>query len=143
MYIRLFAAVAAALLLPACSIHPLPEDVTGVTTYQIVRQIRCETRSAVIAIIVRELRREADDGDPIAKRLIDEYDADPESISAFNPNLFPGSDYAQYRNLYNVIYTAAIIWEQPRICSDRGCRSSPSLLVRTQIARGATNGRLR
>ncbi len=110
MCIRFFAAVAAALLLSACSIHPLPEDVTGVNTYHIVRQIRCETRAAAIAVILRVLRREADGGDPIAQRLVDKYDADPESISTFNPNLFPGADYAQYRNLYSVIYTAAIAY---------------------------------
>jgi hypothetical protein len=110
MRIRFFAAVAVALLLSACSIHPLPEDVTGVNTYHIVRQIRCETRAAVIAIILRVLRREADGGDPIAQRLVEKYDAEPEAIGAFNPNLFPGPDYAQYRNLYNVIYTAAIAY---------------------------------
>jgi hypothetical protein len=107
---RFFAAVATALLLSACSIHPLPEDVTGVNTYHIVRQIRCETRAAAVAIILRELKREADGGDPIAQRLVEKYDADPESISTFNPNLFSGSDYAQYRNLYSVIYTAAIAY---------------------------------
>jgi hypothetical protein len=110
MCIRFFAAVAATLLLSACSIHPLPEDVTGVNTYHIVRQIRCETRGAAIAIIVRELRREAEGGDPIAQRLVAKYDADPEWISNFSPNLFPGSDYAQYRNLYNVIYNAALAY---------------------------------
>jgi hypothetical protein len=111
MCIRFFAAVATSLVLPACSIHPLPEDVTGVNTYHIVRQIRCETRAAAIGTIVRELRREANDGgDPIAQRLVANYDADPESISTFNPTLFPGADYAQYRNLYNVIYTAAIAY---------------------------------
>ena len=110
MCIRFFAAIAAALLLSACSIHPLPEDVTGVNTYHIVRQIRCETRAAAIAIILRELRREADGGDAIAQRLVAKYDADPESISTFSPTLFPGSDYAEYRNLYNVIYTAAIAY---------------------------------
>lgn len=110
MCIRFFAAIAAALLLSACSIHPLPEDVTGVKTYDIVRQIRCETRAAAINIMLRILKREADGGDPIAQRLLAKYDADPESISTFNPNLFPGSDYAQYRNLYNVIYTAAIAY---------------------------------
>lgn len=110
MGIRVFVAVAAALLLSACSIHPLPEDVTGVNTYHIVRQIRCETRGAAIAIILRVLRREADGGDPIAQHLLAKYDADPEWISNFSPNLFPGADYAQYRNLYNVILSAAVAY---------------------------------
>src|SRR5258708_16448855 len=105
MCIRFFVAVA--LLLSAGSIHPLPEDVTGVNTYHIVRQIRCETRAAVIAIILRVLRRETDGGNPIAQPLLEKYDAEPEAIGAFHPNLFPRPEYAQYRNLYNVIYTAS------------------------------------
>jgi hypothetical protein len=36
------------LVLSGCSIHPLPEDVTHVPIYTIVRQVRCETRQAVI-----------------------------------------------------------------------------------------------
>lgn len=35
-------------LFGACSIHPLPEDVTGVSTSVIVRKIRCEARDAVV-----------------------------------------------------------------------------------------------
>jgi hypothetical protein len=35
-----------------CAIHPLPEDVTGVSTYHIVRRIRCEARQAVIDTLV-------------------------------------------------------------------------------------------
>jgi hypothetical protein len=31
-----------------CSIHPLPEDVTGVNTVTIVRKIRCEAREAIV-----------------------------------------------------------------------------------------------
>jgi hypothetical protein len=33
--------------LGACAIHPVPEDVTGVRTTQIVHRIRCEAREAV------------------------------------------------------------------------------------------------
>lgn len=34
--------------LTACAIHPLPENVTGVKTTQIVHRIRCEARDAVL-----------------------------------------------------------------------------------------------
>jgi hypothetical protein len=115
MCVRLFAAVAATLLLSNCAIHPVPEDVTGVNTYHIVRQIRCETRAAAAKIVLRELRRLGTDhadqaADPIAQRLVAQYEADPESISTFSPNLFPGPKYAQVRNLYSVIYSAAIAY---------------------------------
>jgi hypothetical protein len=39
--------IAAVVWLAGCAIHPLPDDVTGVTTYDIVRQIRCEARQAI------------------------------------------------------------------------------------------------
>ena len=36
-----------AALIGGCSVHPLPDDVTGVSTYEIVQQIRCEAARAV------------------------------------------------------------------------------------------------
>ncbi|MGX1787392.1 hypothetical protein ACWIGM_11660 [Bosea sp. NPDC055332] len=38
---------AAALLVAACSTHPLPQDFAGYSTYEIVRRIRCEAREAL------------------------------------------------------------------------------------------------
>jgi hypothetical protein len=110
MRIQLFAAVAGSLLLANCAIHPVPQDVTGVDTYHIARQIRCETREAAVELVLRELRREAQAGDPIAQRLVAQYEADPESISTFRPDLFPGPQYVEYRNFYKVIYSAAIAY---------------------------------
>ena len=115
MYLRPFAAVAAVSLLSGCAIHPVPEDVTGVTTYHIVRQIRCETREAAREFVLRELKRlasgdEDQRADPIAQRLVLQYESDPESISTFRPELFPGPNYARVRNFYNVIYSAAVAY---------------------------------
>ncbi|MET4424223.1 hypothetical protein [Bradyrhizobium sp. RT3a] len=105
----------AALLLSNCAIHPVPEDVTGVNTYNIVRQIRCETREAAAKFVLRELKRLGSDhedqaADPIAQSLIAQYEANPELISTFTPDLFPGPKYAQVRNFYRVIYSAAIAY---------------------------------
>jgi hypothetical protein len=44
--------IAIALALGGCAIHPLPDDVTGVSTNDIVRKIRCEARDAVRAKLV-------------------------------------------------------------------------------------------
>jgi len=41
--------------LDACSIHPLPEDVTGVNTVNIVRKVRCEARDAVVDELLQYL----------------------------------------------------------------------------------------
>jgi hypothetical protein len=112
---RPIVAAAAVLLMSGCALHPVPEDVTGVDTYHIVRQIRCETREATKEFVIRELRRLAADhedqaGDPIAQRIVADYDRDPESISNFRPEVFAGPQYAQVRNLYKVIYTSAVAY---------------------------------
>jgi hypothetical protein len=44
---RVVLPVALSFALGACSIHPLPQDVTGVRTSQIVHRNRCEARAAV------------------------------------------------------------------------------------------------
>src|ERR1700744_2133223 len=36
--------------LTACAIHPVPQNVTGITTDQIVHKIRCEARQAVLDV---------------------------------------------------------------------------------------------
>lgn len=50
--IRLVTAAMIPLFTVGCGIHPLPEDVTGISTYDIVRQIRCETREALIDTLI-------------------------------------------------------------------------------------------
>jgi hypothetical protein len=116
MSIRRFAAVAAVSLLAGCAIHPLPEDVTGVDTAGIVKQIRCETRNAARHFILAELRRLAEDlpgdpGDPTAKRLLAEYEVDPELMSTFSyPHFFPGPKYVRVRQYFDVVYNAAIAY---------------------------------
>jgi hypothetical protein len=111
MFVRLLMAIFVLLLFSGCAIHPVPEDVTGVDTFTIVKQIRCETRKAVIDFLKRELHRQADlAGDPIAQKLLARYERNPEEISSFKPDLFPGPDYVQYRHFYNLIYSAAIAY---------------------------------
>ncbi|VIO69007.1 hypothetical protein [Bradyrhizobium ivorense] len=115
MFVRIFAASAAALLLSNCAIHPVPEDVTGVNTYHIARQIRCETREAALQFLLRQLGRLATDhpdqpADPIARQVLDDYEANPDSISRFTPERFRGPKYEQVRNFYRVIYSTAIAY---------------------------------
>jgi hypothetical protein len=44
--------------LGACSIHPLPNDVTGYKTATIVRKIRCEARDAVLSAVLEILHKD-------------------------------------------------------------------------------------
>lgn len=87
---RLLATLAAGLSLTACAIHPVPEDVTGVNTFEIVRQIRCETRKAVFDAAIYWLLHD-EDADPASRRIGIRF-AETQDISHFNPSLFQGRD---------------------------------------------------
>jgi hypothetical protein len=115
LYRSLIASFFAALL-AGCAIHPLPENVTGIDTPDIVRQIRCESREAVIHEVKRWLTSLAADTDrteqvraKIAQQLLAKYEADPESISSFNANVFPATFVAE-RQLVNLFYSAGIAY---------------------------------
>ncbi len=115
MYMRLFAVFAAMTLLSGCAIHPLPEDVTGVTTYQIVRQIRCETREAARKELVNWLANLGRDhpgqaGVPLARDLAERYEQDSNAINGFRASLFKGPKFAQVRNVINVFYGIGIAY---------------------------------
>lgn len=112
MCVRRFAAVAAVSLLSACAIHPVPEDVTGLDTADIVKQIRCETRDAVRGVILRYLRRLATDGNNrIAQDLLTKFEAEPDSMADFDPQRsFRESEYSQIRNVLDVIYSAGVAY---------------------------------
>jgi hypothetical protein len=60
------AAILFSALVSACSIHPIPDDVTGITTSDIVRNVRCEARDAIRGKIVAVLGQV--EGDPAATR---------------------------------------------------------------------------
>lgn len=49
----------------ACSVYPLPQDVSGVTTKSIVQKMRCEARDALRRAAIRHLRS-LTDGKPVA-----------------------------------------------------------------------------
>jgi hypothetical protein len=110
---RVVSLCASAVCLVGCAIHPLPEDVTGVDTYHIVRQIRCETREALkkeLLLYLYNLARDHPDqaGDAIAQRIVRDYENDPESISTFNAGMFPGPRYVRVRQLINTFADTGI-----------------------------------
>jgi len=93
----------------------VPEDVTGLDTYDIVRQIRCETRDALRREVVTWLDDLGRDhphqrASPIARRLADEYESNPESFSNFSTRLFPGPDYVHVRSTINLFANAGIAY---------------------------------
>ncbi|MBY5700178.1 hypothetical protein [Rhizobium leguminosarum] len=98
---------ALAFLLQSCvNIHPLPDDVVHLSTYNIVRQVRCETRKAVIDSILGFLTSDANHEAKPPKvddrsRAVGQgflrafratpYDfAGPNSMQKFNPGILSG-----------------------------------------------------
>lgn len=81
--------IAAALWLAGCAIHPLPDDVTGVSTYNIVRQIRCEARQAVFDYAVQWLAGPKNP-DLEAREIGREFQEGRRPIHTLGPHLFKG-----------------------------------------------------
>lgn len=105
------AAVAVSLVAAGCSIHPVTEDVTGVDTLDIVKQIRCETRDSLRSLVIIWLARQgALTGDPLLQSLAAQYQSNPASINTFHYNLFKGQRYAQFRSAVKLFYDAGIAY---------------------------------
>ena len=82
------------MFLPGCTIAPAPENFSGVTTEQIVRQVRCETRDAVRSTLVQIL------GDPANKG--NENDKEPitdDATIALASQIAQQNDDAAYEKL--------------------------------------------
>ena len=76
-------AIVLSLAATACSIHPMTEDYAGVATPDIVRQVRCEARSALADSVRYWL-------ESFNKRaLAARFPSDPRQPMSFSDNLFP------------------------------------------------------
>jgi hypothetical protein len=110
MCTRLVFALAALSLFAGCAIHPLPEDVARVTSFDIVRQIRCETRDTLRQAVIGWLEILANKGNIRARELALQYRADPASISTFHYNLFKTPDLVQVRSMAKLFYDTGIAY---------------------------------
>lgn len=88
-------------LAASCAIRPLPEQVTGITTYHIVKQIRCETREAVFNVFVQALTRNVDSFGEAARETAERFQGHPELMSRFKPSLFTGRARAFVEYFWN------------------------------------------
>jgi hypothetical protein len=107
MFVRFIGGFAALSLFSGCAIHPLPEDVTGVSTYHVVRQIRCETRDTIRKTLIKWLSRL---DDPLPQKLALQYENDPGSIRRFHYNLFKGPSLARVREAAKLFYDTGIAY---------------------------------
>lgn len=88
-FVNLCAGLAASTMAAACSIHPLPEDFSRSTTFDIVQKIRCEARDAVGELSLTPKGRmsfSSDWGNPAQQR--------PLTVDTTRGWLFPGLQYA-------------------------------------------------
>jgi hypothetical protein len=95
------AAIVAAFFVAGCAISPLPENVTGLDTYTIVRKIRCEARDAVKRKVIVYLKAL---GDPDLERMGLEFEAGTRPISTFSYNQLPRG----VREVVKLFYDTAI-----------------------------------
>ena len=115
-------------MLSACAIHPLPEDVTGLDTYQIVRQIRCETRAAGKKLVLDTIRAwaqaelEPSEIRAISQRILDHYDNDSEEFAAnFHPDKeFAGDSGRLFRDKLDSIYGLGLTYAFDLNMTDQG-----------------------
>lgn len=81
--------LAGAMWLAGCAIHPLPDDVTGVTTFNIVKQIRCEARQAIFDFAIDWLTGPKNPDD-VSKAIGFEFREGRRPIHGFDVSLFKG-----------------------------------------------------
>lgn len=103
--VRSFLALILGFLPAACAIHPLPEDVAGVSSYDIVRQIRCETRQAVIDSALEYLTK-SQYVDFSSRNIGIYYDTHRDEIAKLDPKLFKG----QVRDLLALFWTTGVAY---------------------------------
>lgn len=83
---RISLACVTAFLFASCAIHPLPENVTGVSTPDIVRNVRCEARDAIRGKIIAVLAEVQ--GDPAAVKYSALLKANPALWAKFTDKWF-------------------------------------------------------
>jgi len=96
--VRVILALSFALLVASCAIRPLPEQVAGITTFNIVKQIRCETREAVFNTFIKALADNPQEFGEKTQRIAEGFRDHPEIASQFKPTLFAGTarDFVNY-----------------------------------------------
>jgi hypothetical protein len=96
-------------LLAGCAIHPLPEDVTRETSYQIVQKIRCEAREALTNLSVQVLRKS---DNPRTLALADRIAAGELTVTELfdNPVYRRDVDPKVHRH-FNVFALSAVAWD--------------------------------
>jgi hypothetical protein len=97
--VKIILLVASALLLAGCAIRPLPEQSTGLTTFNIVKQIRCETREAIFNTFIKVLADNPRVFGEAASAKAETFRGHPELMNQFGPALFT-ADAREFVNFF-------------------------------------------
>lgn len=132
MFKRSMLAIAAVSVLSGCSIHPLPEDFSGVDSLDIVKQIRCETREAAIGLLIAFLADRGKDypnrpGHLLARELAIQYARNPNLISDSLADRFNG--YPNTQSVIKLIYGVGVAYNFDfKMAEDNDLSADVSLL---------------
>jgi hypothetical protein len=99
-YISCIAPMTSGIFLSGCSIHPLPENVTELNTYQIIQQIRCEAREGVIDSVLTYMASPENATDR-SRELAKHYREHPDQIRALSPRHLQGQMQAVTNFFWN------------------------------------------
>ncbi len=102
---RFLVCLAATSLVSGCSIHPLPDDVTGIPTDTIVRKTRCEARAAVKKSLVDWLLAYPEGS--YQRQLGDGFSSGSRPLQTFDDALFHGSE----RTIVRMFENSAIAYD--------------------------------
>lgn len=78
-----------ALLASGCALHPVPENYMRISTLDIVKQVRCETRKAIMDSAIGWLTHDKD-VDAVSRQIGFSLQADPDKYTKLTPALFRG-----------------------------------------------------
>jgi hypothetical protein len=134
MWDRAIAACAAFSFFSACTIHPLPEDASGVPTTTIVRQIRCETREAIRTELIGWLRSREHH---IPRELGARYDSEQAAAADFRPALLNGPELAKDREIAQWFYDTGIAYT-----FDFNISETNNLMSDVSLLKALTNSKL-
>ncbi|MER9764276.1 hypothetical protein [Mesorhizobium sp. M0138] len=99
------AVIAAQTMVSGCAIRPLPEEVTGVDTFGIVNQIRCEMRQSIRNTLVDYLTGGEGVDDP-SRQIGRQLKASPDEITRFSPSALTGNA----RKLVSLFWSSGIAY---------------------------------
>lgn len=101
-------AAIASLCVAGCAIQPVTRDVTGLTSYEIARQIRCESRQALRDTVVRWF---AGWHDPKLDAIAEALKTDDRAFAAFGPSTLSGTDLAGQRDIVTLFMETGIAYD--------------------------------